>query len=346
VPGLAVLAILENVQSAGAAPDWSPNGGMLAFSAMPDDQSQGPDVYIWSPGDAQARAITTDHASFFASWSGNHIVVSRLTGSRVRNYVIDPKTLEERPVGGPQLWLPVVNTWRTQALGWYGQLDTSGLLPMPGSGALYLMDWAVVDPFGAATPAPTSAPDVNDAPPTTEAPATEPPQPDVSTPAPSAAADESPAPDTTGSESATPAPLIDAPPTDTPTTSAASVPDSLTPLEPDRDPRAAPVVDWQAHWSADGEVLGVWIADSAGSTWGRLAVLAVDQTTQRVSQDNPPLAMTMARRGFSLGANRVAWVGPSDTNVDGELRIRTWGTDGVGGLRLEAPNQEEVVPAS
>ena len=56
--------------------------------------------------------------------------------------------------------------------------------------------------------------------------------------------------------------------------------------------------------------------------------------------------MTLARRGFSLGQNRVAWVGPSEDNIDGELRIRTWGSDGVGGLRLKAPGQEEVVPAS
>jgi hypothetical protein len=118
------------------------------------------------------------------------------------------------------------------------------------------------------------------------------------------------------------------------------------PLEPDRDPRAAPVVDWQAHWSADGEVLGVWIADSAASSWGRLAVLAVDQDTELVSTDDPLLSMTLARRGFSLGQNRVAWVGPSEDNVDGELRIRTWGSDGVGGLRLKAADQEEVVPAS
>jgi len=44
VPGLAVVSILDNVQSAGAAPDWSANGSMLAFSAMPDDGSRGPDV--------------------------------------------------------------------------------------------------------------------------------------------------------------------------------------------------------------------------------------------------------------------------------------------------------------
>ena len=61
VPGLKVLAILDNVQSAGAPPDWAPNGEMLAFSAIPDDRSRGPDVYVWSVGDTKARPITTDH---------------------------------------------------------------------------------------------------------------------------------------------------------------------------------------------------------------------------------------------------------------------------------------------
>src|SRR4051794_37432075 len=115
VPGLAVVSILDNVQSAGAAPDWSANGSMLAFSAMPDDGSRGPDVYIWSPGDLKAQAITNDHSSYFASWSGNRIVISRLTADqRLRTFVFDPKALDERAVGGAQLWLPAVNTQRTQ----------------------------------------------------------------------------------------------------------------------------------------------------------------------------------------------------------------------------------------
>ena len=39
------------------------------------------------------------------------------------------------------------------------------------------------------------------------------------------------------------------------------------------------------------------------------------------------------------------WVGPSEDNPDGELRIRTWGDDGVGGVRLEPLTLEEVLPA-
>jgi hypothetical protein len=352
VPGLAVLAILEDVQSAGSPPEWSPNGETLAFSAMPVDASRGPDVYIWSPGDDKARAITTDHGSYFASWSGNRIVLSRLDGypQRPSNFVIDPRTLEEREVGGSPVWLPTVNASRTEAIAWYGQLDTSGRLPSARSGALYLMDWASVDPFGTSAadtgnPPPTDNAQTDDSPPDSNPLSSTPAPDDNTTLAPDASAEPTA---TLAPDAPTPTLVAPAPPRPANTPDAApdgSVPGSLVPLEPDRDPRSAPVVDWQVRWSTDGQVLGVWIADSAGSTWGRLAVFAVDPSTARVSRDNPLLSMTMARRGFSLGMDRVAWVGPSDENVDGELRIRTWGTDGVGGLRLRAPDQEEVMPA-
>ena len=159
-----------------------------------------------------------------------------------------------------------------------------------------------------------------------------------------AQAEATPSPDPTEQASPT------AKPTERPTAEPTDQTDadslaSLVPLEPDRDFRSAPILDWQARWSNDGQVLGVWIADSAGSNWGRLAVLAVDPQTGRVLPDSALLAPTLARRGFSLGISRVAWVGPSDENVDGELRIRTWGTDGIGGLRLRAPGQEELLPA-
>jgi len=108
---------------------------------------------------------------------------------------------------------------------------------------------------------------------------------------------------------------------------------------------SASVVDWQAHWSADGSVLGVWIADALGSTWGRLVVLAVDPDTHLLRGADPLLPATLARRGFSLGLDRVAWVAPSDEDTEGELRIRTWGDDGFGGFRLQPAELEEMVPA-
>ena len=140
---------------------------------------------------------------------------------------------------------------------------------------------------------------------------------------------------------ATPAPT--APPVD----SVTGIPTALIPLEPDRDPRAAPVVDWQARWSSDGEVLGVWIADSAGSSWGRLAVLAADPATEMVTGDNQlmpddagPPRLHAGRESRRLGRS-----------VGGQRRRRVCAS-GRGALMATAacgcgrPSQEEVTPAS
>ena len=61
--------------------------------------------------------------------------------------VIDPQSLEQRTVAGPQMWLPVVDPQRSNAVAWSGDLDFSSGLPTPESGALYLVDWSNLDPF-------------------------------------------------------------------------------------------------------------------------------------------------------------------------------------------------------
>lgn len=282
--GATVVSILEDVHSAGSPPAWSRDGEVLAFSAMPADGSHGPDVYIWEPGDATARAITTDHSSYFASWSGRRIVVSRLSGetgsSAVETSVIDPQTLEERTVAGPQMWLPVVDPQRTRAVAWHGALEVTTAGPDIGEGALYVVDWAALNPFGA---------DDGDAPPSNSA--------EV----------------------------------------------ELTPLQPWRDVGRQPVVDWNARWSTDGLILGVWVADAPTSSWGNLELFGVDAASGQLNTAEPLLAQ-FAKRGFAIGSDRVAWIAPSAAGVDGELRIRTWGIDGVGDLRIQQLEDEELVP--
>lgn len=288
VPGLTVLSILEDVYSAGAPPAWSLDGEILAFSAMPADGSHGPDVYIWQPGDGQARPITTDHASFFASWSGRRIVASRVNqtpgksdSADVLTIVIDPLSLEERRVRGPKVWLPVVDPQRAHAVAWQGRLDLSGALPTVVEGALYIFDWAALDPFG----------DVTE----------------------------------------------DSDQTD----------NTLVALDPARDPVARPVIDWNVRWSTDGRVLGVWeaAADAPGASWGGLRLLVFDPEQGRLSSDEPLVRLTLAKRGFSLGVDRVAYVAPTEDGTAGELRVRTWGTDGVGDLLIETLDLEELVPS-
>ncbi len=361
VPGLRVLAILENVESAGAPPAWSPSGEMLAFSAMPADGSHGPDVYVWSRSDAVALPITTDHGSYFASWSGERIVTSRVAAkpdagqAQLSTMVIDPRTLEERAVAGPPLWLPMVNPARSHAVAWRGELDLTSGLAVPRTGTLYMIEWAAIDPFAPGNePVPTPAPslEATDTPaPPSDVPSASP----TDTPA-SAPATPTLAPTATPTLAPTAAPTSSPETADLSPTDATAAPDATeqptlplpagsVALDLGRNTSSAPVVDWQVRWSVDGQVLGIWIADAEGSTWGRLTVLAIDPQTHEVGNTEPLLSPTLARRGFSLGLSRVAWVAPSEDNPDGELRIRTWGDDGVGGLRVQPFKLDEVVPA-
>jgi hypothetical protein len=284
VPGTTVLAILEDVHSSGSPPSWSRNGEVLAFSATPADGSHGPDVYVWQPGDAEARPITNDHSSFFASWSGRRIVISRVSGEadtrEVGTVVIDPQTLEERSVAGPQMWLPVVDPLRSRAVAWQGTLDFASASPELVEGALYVVDWTQLNPFRA---------DDGDVVPT----------------------------DSTDVE--------------------------LMPLHPERDPIQEPVQDWNARWSTDGLILGVWTAEAPTESWGNLELLGMDPGSGALNTEHPLLAQ-VAKRGFALGSDRVAWIAPSAAGVNGELRIRTWGIDGVGDLRIQSLEQEELVP--
>jgi hypothetical protein len=371
-----VVAILEDVDSTGAPPAWSPNGETLAFSAMPSDGSHGPDVYVWTVGDTHARALTDDHSSFFASWSGRRVVVSRLGESSkgnatVETVVIDPSTREERSADIGPVWLPTVNPGRTHALVWFGDLGLAGGLPDPREGALYIVDWAQVDPFAEGLPEPTPTPEPTEEPtlePTperteeqtpepTDEPSAEPSnEPNGPTPTPTrgrpaqspepstgsngagiGAATASPSPEPTASPEPTEEPEAEFDPT--------VLPDGFVAVERDRDAAEEPVIDWHAQWSGDGTVVGIWIADVPGSTWGQLTVRALDRTVPLALHDDAVVDPTLAQRGFTLGLSRVAWVAPTDGNPDGELRIRTWGSDGEGGLRLRPPDVNELVPA-
>lgn len=283
VPGLTVLSILDDVHSAGAPPAWSRDSEMLAFSAMPADGSHGPDVYVWQPGDTHARAITDDHASFFASWSGRRVVASRITdgagddASALVTVVVDPDTLEERTADGPLMWLPVVDPQRANAIAWSGRIDLSSSLPQVRDGALYLVDWSAMDPFRAESDTESSA--------------------------------------------------------------------ELVAIDLSRDPASEPVLDWHVRWSADGRVLGLWEADAPGASWGKLILVAFDPESGSLAFDDPLIGPQLSKRGFTIGVDRVAWIGPSNDGTEGELRIRTWGTDGVGDLRIQSLDVEGLVPS-
>lgn len=345
LPSLATVAVVEDVLTAGAPAAWSPDGSLLAFSAMPGDGSHGPDVYVWRPGE-QARQLTSDHRSYFASWAAGEIVASRLTrppGNRpepgLQTIAIDPETGAERELNGPVLWLPAVNPQGTLAVGWQGELELSGSALEPRRGALYLAAWPAPDVTreDASSSAEPASPQLD----------ADSPRPDaLDEPADGNAGASPPVEDSADEESAAPSGT----PFDAGGGREASEPysgeaDRLLPIEPERDALEQPVTDWLVKWSPDGESIGYWVADSAGATWGHLGVLTIDAETRTPDHDQPLLRPTLARRTFTLDKGRVAWVAPAEGQLEGEVRLMVWGGTGAGGLTLPSLDLREVVPA-
>lgn len=382
----ALQAVLEDVRVVGAPPSWSSDGEMLAFSAMPADASGGPDVYTWRSGDARAQRLTDDGASYFASWAGQRVVVSRPetveTAAAIRavTVVIDPGTGLERLVEGDGGWLPAVDPSGRFAITWHGDLESEGLAVQPIHGALSMIEWRAIDPFaptslvpgdstagqgggslgsgapdtGAGASASAEAPAKAEAPASAEAPAT------VADPARAKARREA-REKRRASRAAEETPNLS--PAASPTTSPAASADATGPLfegsplatresggdgepvEPQRDVAADPVREWQVRWSADSSAFGYWVTETPGAAWGQLAVLRVDRSSASIDEETVLLAPTLARRSFTLGEDRVAWVAPAEDRPDGELRLRTWGPRGYGSLRIREFDVSTGLPA-
>jgi hypothetical protein len=348
-PALAAVAVMEDVQVAGAPPAWSADGTLLAFSAMPADRSHGPDIYLWRVGADSVEALTADHATYFASWAGERIVASRIVSPvaddaapTVVTVVIDIASGEERAFATDGLWLPVVGPLGQRTVVWHGELEVGETAVRPLSGALYLTDWTTLDPF-AEVVLESNESDEGSTPPAAEPSPTAEAQSPTTRPGPGQRPmltlppdDQSPAPSPVDS------PAADAPPEEAPDEPA---PIALLPVESDRDPLREPVLDWQVRWSADGRTLGYWIADVPGASWGRLAVIDVEELAADPATAQPRLPAVLARRHFTLGIDRVAWIAPADAQPEGEVRIRTWGPAGEGGRRIPSFDLREVVPA-
>jgi hypothetical protein len=341
--------ILTGVRGAGAPAAWSPDGSILAFSAVPADRSHGSDIYIWRPGDDVAVPLTTDHRSIFASWSGARIVVSRTTLADPKDpaapvtsetVVIDPGSAEERPVDLADSWLPSVDPTRHWVVYWKGRLAAVDGVITPEAGELLVADWAAIDPWAAddAAANPSSAPDGSAKPGTESAPPTSRP---TTKPVPTGAK-----PTASAGRTATAKPAVtnagDA--TDTPAGASRVPVPTDSPAVPDRpDGVSGDTVDWVVRWAADGAAFGVWTASGHDqSTAGWLTVRS------EPSAESPAgdllLGPNSARRSFALGADRVVWVTPL-ANGDGELWMATWGIDGSGTLRIRNLDSAEAVPA-
>jgi hypothetical protein len=107
-----------------------------------------------------------------------------------------------------------------------------------------------------------------------------------------------------------------------------------------RGSTGTPLQDWEVRWSDDGRAYAVWIAHRPGLDFGELIVTA---TRARSGEERPEILLgpTSARRAFTVGLDKAAWVQPG---TDGGLRVGTWGESGPGQLRVTV-RTGQVFPA-
>ena len=354
--------LLSDVIAAGAPAAWSPDGTILAFSARPADGSAGPDVYVWQVGATAVKALTQDHNSYFASWDGQRIVISRTPATPIAarstsshpsaghasatatpaasaaaapplaavTMLLDPATGAAQRVALADAWLPAVDPTGHLVVFWSGTLTAHGPTVDLTAGSLFIADWSAATGLPpVATPSPSQAEAAESAGIGSATPTASP-----SPTASASAGDAGPTPPLTGPTAAarTPRPTGSTGPATTspvaPSSSAAaaSPSDAAQPVTQ----TGTDVTDWLVRWAPDGSAYGIWTADAPGSDAGTLTVVAA--AGPLTGQDL--LGLTPAQRAFSLSDGRVAWVTPDSIAQTGDLRVVTWGADGPGGVHI------------
>ena len=141
------LAIASGINVVGESAAFSEDGTWFAFTARAADGETGPDVYLWRVGDQQARPLTDDGASYFASWSGNDLIASRPDDANADDTApssvrIDPETGAEEGAG--DVWRPAVDPSGRFAIAWDGDLVRADgdRAWSPGKGSLELRRWS------------------------------------------------------------------------------------------------------------------------------------------------------------------------------------------------------------
>lgn len=129
----------------GTAAAYSSDGSRFAFTARPVDGSTGPDVYVWRTTETRARRVTNDHASVFASWLDDRLLISRPIGGRSpMTVLVDAGTGAGVPVAAVSMWRPTVGPDRRTAVWWDGSVgrdDADGWTPKQGR--LVLGHWSL-----------------------------------------------------------------------------------------------------------------------------------------------------------------------------------------------------------
>jgi Putative zinc-finger len=144
------LAIVSGVSVVGESAAFSADGSWFAFTARPGDGSDGPDIYVWRVGDPQARRLTTDGRSVFASWDRNDIVGSGPASDDLIDGEYQPVSFRLDPTSGERtdvsngLWRPAVDPSGTFAVAWDGSVKGSVTGPdemATGRGHLRIIHW-------------------------------------------------------------------------------------------------------------------------------------------------------------------------------------------------------------
>ena len=332
-PAGGTIKIADDVIVVGESEAYSADGAWFAFSARPADGSHGPDIYAWRPGDAKARAVTTDHRSIFAMWLEGRILGSRGVVTteprrlRPEAFLIDPATGRQTALAVPGVWRPSVDPQRLLAVYWDGslELNEAGTELLPADGRLVLGWWAPTT--ADAAPSPSASPEAASpaASPAASADAV-PPLPNDS---------QEPSSSATGTPPASPAAGDGGP-------QAASSPATgraIEPIEP-IELVSGRVRDWDARWDETGTHLAVWIATADDPGIGNLTLYAVDPSTGRLQT----LTQVAALAGFSIGKGRLAWATPPGQDGKGSrVQVVAWTKDSVGSIESRQSGEVLVV---
>jgi hypothetical protein len=338
-PTTGTIEIARDVIVVGESEAYSPDGAWFAFSARPADNSHGPDIYAWRPGDAKATALTTDHRSVFSAWLGARILGSRgavTAAPRIlspETFLVDPATGAQTVVTGSAAWRPSVDPQRHLAVYWDGslELNEAGTEIRPLEGRLVLGTWTgVID--GTASPAPSDA--------AASSPSSSPSSSAAASPSVGSSATASPARAGT-SPSATATIATEGVLSAKPSSSASPSPSVVRGRSiVAADLASGPVRDWDARWDETGTRLAVWIATEGDPRIGDLTLYSVDASSGRLQTLNRVAALA----GFSIGRGRLAWATPKGQDGQGNrVQVVAWTKDSVGSVESRESTEVLVV---
>ena len=315
-------AILNGYKVSGRDPEFSADGQWVAFSAVPTDNSSGPDLFVWQVGQERAHAVTSSHADLFSGWFGTRILVSELTAGPVAPAADASSSNSSTPTasdsGSPSAATPSGTPSPTAApvtgpsatsylfdpaTQNVQRIDRSMLLPVADPTRTFLVYWSgaiVLDPVSGQFKVgkgnlyldswanvklePASLAGVVPTPSAT---------PSTASQEPSA----SPTPPATASNEATPSSSSSPSASDVGSLASSTPQPSASPVLPAllRVSAVDNVENWVVDWDVTGQHVAVWVADPSSQSVGVVSLFAIDRGSGLVATDMP----LFAARGLS-----------------------------------------------